>query len=50
MQLELLIEGVNAPDRDERLEALAEIYAMSRRGEIPTPDKTEFVNTHSHTM
>ena len=50
MQLELLIEGLNAPERDDRLAALAEIYEMSRRGEIPTPEKTDFVNNHIHTI
>ncbi len=50
MQLELLIEGLNAPERDDRLAALTEIYEMSRRGEIPTPEKTDFVNNHIHTI
>lgn len=50
MQLEHLIENLNAPERGDRLAALAEIYEMSRRGEIPTPEKTDFVNNHIHTF
>lgn len=50
MQLELLIEGLNAPAREDRLAALAEIYEMSLRGEIPMPEKTDFVNNHIHTI
>ena len=50
MQLERLIEGLNAPAREDRLAALAEVYEMSVRGEIPTPEKTDFVNNHIHTI
>ena len=50
MQLERLIEGLNAPAREDRLAALAEVYEMSVRGEIPTPEKTDFVNNHIDTI
>lgn len=50
MQLEFLIEKLNAPERGERLDALSEIYEMSLRGDIPTPEKTDFVNNHIHTI
>ena len=49
MDTKKLIEQLNAPEKEDRLAALAELYAKTCRGELPTPEKTEFVNNHIHT-
>lgn len=50
MSIELLIEKLNAETKDERLAALREIKALTDKGELPTPEKTSFVNNHIHTI
>ena len=49
MSIENLIEQLNADTKEERLAALREIKALTDKGELPTPEKTAFVNNHIHT-
>lgn len=49
MPIEKLIEQLNAETKEERLAALREIKALTDKGELPTPEKTAFVNNHIHT-
>ncbi len=49
MSIDKLIEQLNADTKEERLAALREIKSLTDKGELPTPEKTAFVNNHIHT-
>ena len=50
MTIESLINQLNAPLKEERLAALAEIKARTDAGELPAPTPTDYVNNHIHTI
>jgi len=43
------MERLNAPDKDERLDAIRELARMYKAGKLDTPKFTENVNNHIHT-
>ncbi|MBQ8508734.1 MAG: PHP domain-containing protein [Clostridia bacterium] len=50
MDTSKLIDALNAETREERLDALREVKARTDAGELPTPEKTDYVNNHIHTI
>ena len=44
MNIDALIEALNADTKEERLAALREIKALTDKGELKTPEKTSYVN------
>ncbi len=49
MNIDALIEALNAETKEERLAALREIKALTDKGELRIPEKTSYVNNHIHT-
>ena len=49
MSLQTLIEQLNHPLKENRLEALREIKKRTDSGEFEAPKKTQYVNNHIHT-
>lgn len=50
MDIKKLVDLLNAPHRQTRLDALAEIKMLTDAGILPEPEKTELVNNHIHTI
>lgn len=50
MNIDTLIEALNAETKEERLQALREIKALTDKGELKAPEKTSYVNNHIHTI
>ncbi len=50
MDIQSLIAQMNAPTKAERLQALKQIKELTDKGELPVPEKTEYVNNHIHTI
>lgn len=50
MSAEYYIQQLNATNRDDRLQALMNLKAMTDEGKLPAPVKTDFVNNHIHTI
>ena len=50
MSLQTLIEQLNHPLKENRLEALREIKKRTDSGEFEAPQKTQYVNNHIHTQ
>lgn len=48
-QTDILINELNAPRRDARLAALAELAELEKKGAINSPEPAGFVNNHIHT-
>ncbi len=49
MNIDALIDALNAPLKSERLAALREIKELTDAGKLSVPETTEFVNNHIHT-
>ncbi len=50
MNIDALIEALNAETKEERLAALREIKTLTDKGELKAPEKTAYVNNHIHTI
>ncbi len=49
MNIETLIDRLNADTKEERLDALCEIKSRTDKGEFKAPEKLPYVNNHIHT-
>ena len=49
MRTEELINGLNAPTKEERLANLKELVALHKSGVLPMPKDGGYVNSHIHT-
>ena len=49
MNIDALIGALNAETKEERLAALREIKALTDKGVLKAPEKTNYVNNHIHT-
>ena len=50
MDAQKLIEGLNAPEKSQRLENLRQLKALYDNGTLETPQATANVNNHIHTI
>lgn len=49
MELNALLNQLNAPCEEDRLAALKELKALTDAGKLPAPQVTNYVNNHIHT-
>ena len=49
MDQETLLKGLNAPEKQQRLEALRGLRKMLDEGQIAEPERTTDTNNHVHT-